>query len=380
MYRLDDSASDRVPGRRVDGLNMVGRRKTRRSRALVSTLDALVVIGAFLSSPPSSAHPLCTNWQRASTEGPARVNHALAFDEAQSLVVLFGGSDALGGVMDETWLWDGTLWFPVAGGLPPAREGHAMAYDQSRGVTVLFGGRNGGVLSDDTWEWNTFTLTWTEVVPTGVSPPARADSAMAFDPQSGRIMLFGGTGAGSTLLGDTWYWDGSGWTLESTTGPEPRSHHSMAGDPGEVVLFGGNNGTADLGDTWTWTGGAWQLTTTMGPTATSHSYMAYSDSFGIMLLTDTPKTWLWVGDWVPTLDEPGRVPPRRTGAAMATGPGFGTLVLHGGVDDAAVLPETWRMNWTNCIPAVSTWGVVILTLLFLVAGTLIFPKKRASDS
>jgi len=38
---------------------------------------------------------------------------------------------------------------------PSARIGHAMAYDSARGVTVLFGGLDrSGAHCDDTWEWN----------------------------------------------------------------------------------------------------------------------------------------------------------------------------------------------------------------------------------
>ncbi len=37
---------------------------------------------------------------------------------------------------------------------PPPRQGHAMAYDSARGVTVLFGGRSGqAAYCGDTWEW-----------------------------------------------------------------------------------------------------------------------------------------------------------------------------------------------------------------------------------
>src|ERR1041384_4804856 len=60
---------------------------------------------------------------------------------------------------------------PISG-----RYGHAMAYDSARGVTVLFGGFAGDYLSD-TWEWN--GTVWTRRTVTG--PPGREYAAMVFD-------------------------------------------------------------------------------------------------------------------------------------------------------------------------------------------------------
>ena len=37
---------------------------------------------------------------------------------------------------------------------PSVRSHHAMAYDAARGVTVLFGGNVNGGFSAETWEWN----------------------------------------------------------------------------------------------------------------------------------------------------------------------------------------------------------------------------------
>src|ERR1017187_10564845 len=89
------------------------------------------------------------------------------------------------------------------------------------------------------WRWrklNPFT-----------SPPARFAASMAFDPVSGRILLFGGTGAGSVndARNDTWTWDGSTWLeLHPATSPPPRLGASMTLDSwsGHLLLFGGQAG------------------------------------------------------------------------------------------------------------------------------------------
>ena len=54
---------------------------------------------------------------------------------------------------------------------PPNRRNHAMTYDSARGVTVLFGGETVvmdgetrvAISSDETWEWD--GETWTERTP-----------------------------------------------------------------------------------------------------------------------------------------------------------------------------------------------------------------------
>lgn len=69
-------------------------------------------------------------------------------------VVLFGGR-ALSQSLDDTWEWDGTRWserFPKT--RPPERVFHALAYDDARSAVVLFGGTAlGGALLPDTWEY-----------------------------------------------------------------------------------------------------------------------------------------------------------------------------------------------------------------------------------
>ncbi len=53
---------------------------------------------------------------------------------------------------------------------------------------------------------------WKKLLP-GVSPSARAAHAMAYDPVSKKVVLFGGYDA-TSYLGDTWSFDGTTWTRE----------------------------------------------------------------------------------------------------------------------------------------------------------------------
>jgi hypothetical protein len=103
------------------------------------------------------------------TSPSARDGMGMAYDAARAEVVLFGGCCS-GGLLNDTWIWDGTTWteqHPTTS--PSARSGMGMAYDAARGEVVLFGGYNGGLLND-TWTWD--GTTWTEQHPT-TSPSAR---------------------------------------------------------------------------------------------------------------------------------------------------------------------------------------------------------------
>jgi len=107
--------------------------------------------------------------------------------------VLFGGNHL--GVLDDTWEWDGTDWLQrTPAHQPSARDGHAMAYDSARGVVVLFSGY--GLLSD-TWEWD--GTDWTQRTPTQ-QPSGRLAHAMAYDSARSAVVLFGG----SPRYSDTW--------------------------------------------------------------------------------------------------------------------------------------------------------------------------------
>jgi hypothetical protein len=111
------------------------------------------------------------------------------------VVVLFGGVDSNWVHNGETWEWDGSAWTLRAASGPGPRAWHALAYDSARGVTVLFGGSGGG---DDTWEWD--GTDWALADTTGPSP--RWGHALAYDSARGVTVLFGGNALSDS--GETW--------------------------------------------------------------------------------------------------------------------------------------------------------------------------------
>jgi hypothetical protein len=187
-----------------------------------------------------------TNVTPASSPSPsARDGQAMTYDLADSYPVLFGGSDVNGNPLGDTWLWTGTTWFNAtkAGG-PSARSGASMTYDVTRGVVVLFGGNDGTNPLNDVWEWNGAAQAWHQVVAAGQSPPARSFAALSsFDAGNPGVALFGGVGAGSQLLNDTWIWNGKRWTQATVVGAVPTARQRAVtvydAQDERMVLYGG---------------------------------------------------------------------------------------------------------------------------------------------
>src|SRR5260221_6832669 len=203
--------------------------------------------------------------QRASGPSP-RAEMAMAYDSARGRVVLFGGVNFSGPAPVEfadTWEWDGTTWRSNSIAGPPARQSHAMAYDSARRVTVMFGGLSGtGAELSDTWEYT--GAKWV-AAPSGIlSPGPRQGHVMAYRSLRPQMLLFGGSRLGG-VLGDTWEWDGTSWIRLATKGPARQAAAMAYNDNCDsIVLFGGYlppNFQA-LGDSWGWDGSAWMLANT----------------------------------------------------------------------------------------------------------------------
>jgi hypothetical protein len=259
-----------------------------------------------------------TSWAQVATTGPGqRSGHAMAFDSTRNVTVLYGGVDGGGNNLSETWEWDGTSWtqrIPTTGGEPSGCTGHAMVYDQNKAVTLLFGGHDcfDASINNETWTWD--GTQWTNVDWNG--PNQRTGHAMSYDPSSGTTLLFGGYDPFGNTYDDTWQWNGSGWNQVGWgsmfgPAPSPRHGHAMAYDStnGVTVLFGGiNDSTGIFGDTWYWNNGAQQ--------------------------------------WTQQTFKPGG-PGARSGHAMVYDSLAGVTVLYGGFDGGATyFGDTWT-NWTN---------------------------------
>jgi hypothetical protein len=295
------------------------------------------------------AHPL---WTQKQNFGPsARSGHALAFDTNRSRVVLFGGVLNMTPpetFFGDTWQWDGGNWTETANIGPAPRGSFAMAYDRNRSRLVLFGGISTNTIFGDTWEWD--GQDWTQVSESG--PSLRSLHAMAFDSSKNVVTLFGGQsqplGGKSSVLGDTWEWDGQNWTQQDDKGPA-RSSHAVAYDDTRkrLVLFGGSDGQGQvLGDTWEWDGAAWIQRAVIGPPLSSLASLVFTGAQCVLFGGNqggvaSQQTWLWDGThWT----ESQTIGP---GARQAHGMAFDSvrqrIVLFGGQDQAAsFFFDTWE--------------------------------------
>ncbi len=310
------------------------------------------------------SHPPVAHQEPA--PGP-RNAHGAAYDLRDGALVLFGGATTAE-VRGDTWRWKRGAWRRLAGAGPDPRTFPAMAYDSARGEVVLFGGnrvlfgdsaRPPAMLGDT---WLLRGDVWTRVSTEGPSP--RAESAITYDARRGRVVLFGGRDllpdGGSRRLGDTWEWDGARWARVSDAGPAARSGAAMAYAPeaGGVVLFGGSGGP--LGDTWLWDGRAWtRLPVPLAP-GRFNTVMARDPRSGRLVRTggwDGEKrvsdTWeLREAGWVRV--DSGGGPAARNHAVLVSAPDRGSLLLHGGHDGDRVFGDLWERRdgrWREVEPA-----------------------------
>lgn len=248
-----------------------------------------------------------------------REGSAMVFDAPRGRLVLFSGYSGLtgagiiGGYENATWEFSTTWATRILTG-PAPRAGHVMAFMPApTSRTLMFGGGNRPNLTvpltrlNDTWEWNGTAGTWLQRSVAGPSP--RNLSAMCFDTARRVAVLFGGLADPEGLAGDTWEWDPAllTWTQVILPGPAGRYAHAMAYDPdrGVSLLFGGSSGGAEVGDTWQYAGpvggvdGAWsQLLTPLAPAARASHGMVYDTIRhrgvlfgGVAQFVDFSDTW-----------------------------------------------------------------------------------------
>jgi hypothetical protein len=238
--------------------------------------------------------------------GPNLNGNTPVYDPASNHLILFGGF--AGGPcctgLSNTWIItnaNGTGGIPQwqllapKGSFPPGRASHSAVYDQATNSMIIFGGANGDcgafcTLFNDVWVLQNAngaggTPTWTQLnpsVPNG-TPPPRSGHRAVYDPNTNRMIIFGGGNDGLNDRNDTWVLSNANgldgtpqWMPIAPSGvlPAPREIHMQTYDPGANVMtvFGGGPCCTFLGDLWLLThanglGGtpAWQQVTQTSP-------------------------------------------------------------------------------------------------------------------
>lgn len=311
-------------------------------------------------------------WNVIAATQPGTLRHvALGTDVRAGKVVLFGGEDQNSLRSGATWTWSGSAWTSAPVFTPPALRNSSTAHDPLRGITWLFGGQTStSVPTNHLWSFD--GLTWKRHLAAG--PTARWAAATAFDPIRNQLVVFGGAVYDSNnrytpTTGETWVYDGTAWTSSTPTStPSPRFGAAAYFDPnrGRIVLYGGSGvDLTPFADTWEWDGTAWQPIAATGPAArgfVSAAFDAARDSsvlwggFSLdtggapFVLTDT---WRFDGtSWM--LAVPVNPMPRRIWSELAYDPTSRHVTMFGGMDlGASGFADTWQWNGTAWDPVLT---------------------------
>ena len=196
------------------------------------------------------------NWTLLSptVSPPARSQYMMAYDAADSEMVLFGGIDGATNELSDTWVFNGTTWAQVVSSHhPQGRQFGSMVYDAAANGVLLLGGRNAS-LGAVAGTWLFSAGHWSKVPNAGT--PLR--SFMLASPMAnGTPLIFGGLATGGSNVYNTSFefFSGAWHKVHFANAPPQRGITSMTYDAhdGYVFLFGGwnaTNGYMVLGDSW----------------------------------------------------------------------------------------------------------------------------------
>jgi hypothetical protein len=207
--------------------------------------------------------------------GNPRSSFATAYDAVNNRLIVFSGEVQDVGAVNDVWVLKDANglgspeWIKLAptGAAPHPRHGRTAAYDPGSNRLIVFGGDQGpGSPSNPSGHENDlWVLTnanglggvpaWIRLAPQGAPPLPRAFHALAYDPRTNQLYLFGGykgyfgSLTGHVALGDTWLLanaNGVGgsprWIEAPITGPAPRylGAEASGGSAALVVFQGGN--------------------------------------------------------------------------------------------------------------------------------------------
>ena len=205
-----------------------------------------------------------------------------------------------------------------------------MAYDPTHRQIVLFGGLSGGHKYGGTWTWDGTDWTFRDRL---ISPPARRNSALAYDAARSQVLLAAGSDEhGNHLFADTWTWNGTDWSQRSLEWAPSGLFSSMAGDPhtGAVILTATKYETDGPYETWAWDGTQWSsLAVEHSPSQSavmSTSPLTYDlQRHAFVLYQGSQKSGTW------TLNYAGEAPVSLSGRVTRGGEAMGkvTITLSG---------------------------------------------------
>ncbi len=346
--------------------------------AFHSELGVAVLVPAFGTT---TWHYDESGWAAAAEfPGTPRQNTELVYDPVNEALVLFGGESVDGEFLNDTWRYDGVSWDELTLSLsPPARNGLGAAFDTTLQRVLVYGGASRDIDCDPEPPcFNRYSDTWSlgesawQLESSVTEPPGRDRHSMTRGPTAiGGVVSFGGTSGGAQ--GDTWVRAAGDWILASESGPPARSRHRVSSHSGldRVLMLGGRGADSTiLGDIWSWDGTAWEpveLAPSSPGSRRGHS-MVYDPLrrrlivFGGNRLARREDLWEFDGlNWELRADVPA---PDSRDEGVATGLGSSgfedtplvydrsrsQVLLFSGRRSEVLVPDTWTYDgntWTR---------------------------------
>ncbi len=213
----------------------------------------------------------------------------MVYDPMLNGVIAFGGESPYGGTYyNDTWLFHHGNWtqlFPTVS--PSPRSQFAMAYDPADSEIVLFSGSTGGTGFSDTWTFN--GTTWARVNSV-TNPSGRLFANMAYDAKSGKVILGGGINYTTGSTNTTWTFSHGAWQRLSHAGFPGRVHTPIATlANGTPFFFGGQSSYSSnpllYNTSYEFFGGKWhQVPVANAPSPRSNGGLVYDAFDGHLLM------------------------------------------------------------------------------------------------
>lgn len=290
----------------------------------------------------------------------------------------------------------------VASGAPGVqRSNHSMVWDPRDNQLLVFGGIDAqGNLLNDLWSYSPADNKWTNLTPVGAtsasdcsggSPAPRMDAAMVWDDVDQEALLYGGEGNNSNYLGDLWAYSPAkgAWTVLacSGNGPGPRGGAGVAWNGSQMLILDGLNADGSLADFWAYTPGSsgnWSrisATTPLG--ARIYPAMSWdSNDKQLYIFGGLRSSGEQLGDfyvyqpgngWQSTKSANGVAPLARQQALSAWDSKDRVFLLMGGwqANNSTTYSALWAYS-----PSQNTWWQI--TSLRNTSSTSVIPSRLAS--
>jgi N-acetylneuraminic acid mutarotase len=232
---------------------------------------------------------LCCSNSEKTLSPPGLGYHSMAYDEESNITVIFGGKRGnYDAYLNMTWAYrnnDDTWALMTPEVIPMVYTDTAMAYDSESDRIIMFTGH-------ETWSYDYNSNEWQKKNPAR-SPIAISGFCISYDMESDRVILFGIT------TNETWVYDYNSdkWTLMSPkSSPPVRQYSAMAYDSesDRIVLFGGGREPEKvyyfnivLDDTWLYdyNSNSWtEVKSAIHPNKRVYHTMAYNPSIDRIIL------------------------------------------------------------------------------------------------